>query len=43
VNYDTLFEMADRCLYRAKAAGRNCTVGDRTVSVGAPVRLVHSV
>jgi PleD family two-component response regulator len=39
VDYDSLFQLADRCLYQAKAAGRNCTIGDRT---DAPVRLVYS-
>jgi diguanylate cyclase (GGDEF)-like protein len=39
VDYDTLFQLADRCLYQAKAAGRNCTIGDRA---DTPVRLVYS-
>ena len=32
VDYDSLFQLADRCLYQAKAAGRNCTIGDRVAS-----------
>jgi diguanylate cyclase (GGDEF)-like protein len=39
VDYDALFQVADRCLYQAKAAGRNCTIGDRA---DALVRLVYS-
>jgi diguanylate cyclase (GGDEF)-like protein len=42
VDYDSLFQLADRCLYQAKAAGRNCTIGDRVASSEAPVRLVYS-
>ncbi|MBX9840841.1 MAG: GGDEF domain-containing protein [Xanthobacteraceae bacterium] len=43
VDYDSLFQLADRCLYQAKAAGRNCTIGGRTAAGDAPVRLVYSV
>jgi diguanylate cyclase (GGDEF)-like protein len=27
--YDALFEIADKRLYQAKAAGRNCVIGER--------------
>lgn len=40
-SYDDVFEIADRRLYRAKAAGRNCVIGERPAHVGQPVRLVH--
>jgi len=40
-DYDSVFEIADRRLYRAKAAGRNCVIGERAANVGQPVRLVH--
>lgn len=43
VDYDSLFQFADRCLYQAKAAGRNCTIGGSTAAGDAPVRLVYSV
>jgi GGDEF domain-containing protein len=36
-DYDALFEVADKRLYQAKAAGRNCIVGS-----GKPVRLVQA-
>ena len=39
--YDNLFEIADKRLYAAKAAGRNCVIGARPPNGGAPVRLVH--
>jgi diguanylate cyclase (GGDEF)-like protein len=41
VDYDALFHLADQRLYEAKAAGRNCVVGDRSASVETPVRLAY--
>jgi diguanylate cyclase (GGDEF)-like protein len=40
--YDALFQLADQRLYQAKAAGRNCVIGERVVSVENPVRLAYS-
>jgi len=40
--YDSLFQIADLRLYQAKAAGRNCVVGDRSASAETPVRLAYS-
>jgi len=37
--YDALFEIADKRLYQAKAAGRNCVIGERPPSGDKP-RLV---
>lgn len=39
-SYDKLFEIADKRLYEAKAAGRNCVIGARSPNGEAPVRLV---
>jgi diguanylate cyclase (GGDEF)-like protein len=42
-DYDRLFEIADKRLYEAKAAGRNCVVGERVLSTPDPrMRLVQS-
>jgi diguanylate cyclase (GGDEF)-like protein len=40
--YDALFQIADRRLYQAKAAGRNCVIGERVASAEVPVRLAYS-
>jgi diguanylate cyclase (GGDEF)-like protein len=40
--YDDLFLVADRRLYQAKAAGRNCVVGARAIATEAPVRLAYT-
>ncbi len=40
-NYDAMFQVADQRLYQAKAAGRNCAIGERVASAGTPVRLAH--
>ncbi len=40
--YDALFQIADRRLYQAKAAGRNCVIGARVASAETPVRLAYS-
>jgi diguanylate cyclase (GGDEF)-like protein len=42
-DYDGLFAAADLRLYQAKAAGRNCVIGERTVSPDSTLRLVVSV
>jgi diguanylate cyclase (GGDEF)-like protein len=41
VDYDALFHLADQRLYEAKAAGRNCVVGDRAVAE-VPMRLAYT-
>jgi diguanylate cyclase (GGDEF)-like protein len=42
VDYDALFQVADKRLYQAKAAGRNCVIGERVASTETPVRLAFS-
>lgn len=42
-DYDGLFAAADRRLYQAKSAGRNCVVGERAASSDNALRLVVSV
>jgi diguanylate cyclase (GGDEF)-like protein len=41
-DYDGLFHVADRRLYQAKAAGRNCVIGERVASTELPVRLAYT-
>jgi diguanylate cyclase (GGDEF)-like protein len=42
-DYDGLFEVADQRLYQAKAAGRNCVIGERVASAETPVRLLQAI
>ena len=35
-DYDGMFAFADRRLYLAKAAGRNCVIGETGTDAGAP-------
>ena len=42
-DYDGLFAIADRRLYQAKAAGRNCVVGERVLAVENAPRLREAV
>jgi diguanylate cyclase (GGDEF)-like protein len=41
-DYDALFATADRRLYEAKAAGRNCVVGGRGLAGDPSVRLAYA-
>jgi diguanylate cyclase (GGDEF)-like protein len=41
-SYDMLFEIADQRLYQAKAAGRNCVIGERVAAASTPVRLAYT-
>ena len=41
-SYEELFLIADRRLYEAKAAGRNCVIGRRPVAAETQVRLAYS-
>ncbi len=42
-DYDGLFATADRRLFQAKAAGRNCVIGERVVAVENAPRLREAV
>jgi diguanylate cyclase (GGDEF)-like protein len=42
-DYDALFKLADQRLYQAKAAGRNCVVGERVIGPDASVRFAHVI
>ena len=35
-DYEELFDCADRRLYMAKSAGRNCVIGETGIDPGAP-------
>jgi diguanylate cyclase (GGDEF)-like protein len=41
-DYDGLFAVADQRLYQAKAAGRNCVIGEWVASAETPARLAHA-
>jgi hypothetical protein len=41
-DHDRLFETADKRLYEAKAAGRNCVVSERPAAPNVPGRLAHA-
>ena len=40
--YDAMFQVADQRLYQAKAAGRNCVIGERVAAADTPVRLAYT-
>ncbi len=40
--YDAMFQVADQRLYQAKAAGRNCVIGERVAAPEAPMRLAYT-
>ncbi len=41
-SYDAMFHVADTRLYQAKAAGRNCVIGEPNAGAETPVRLAYS-
>lgn len=41
-NYDDMFAIADRRLYEAKAAGRNCVIGRPVTADGKSIRLAYT-
>lgn len=41
-SYDAMFHVADTRLYQAKAAGRNCVIGEPSAGAETPVRLAYS-
>jgi diguanylate cyclase (GGDEF)-like protein len=41
LDYDAMFHIADQRLYQAKAAGRNCVVGERISSAKTPIQLAY--
>jgi len=41
-SYDAMFHIADQRLYQAKAAGRNCAIGERIATAQTPVRLAYT-
>jgi diguanylate cyclase (GGDEF)-like protein len=40
--YDSLFQVADLRLYQAKAAGRNCVIGEQVTAADTAVRLAYT-